>query len=175
MRIEPAGEQHAAAIAAIYAREAETSPATFDLEGKTEQWWREELERADAALGHMTLVALGPDGEVLGYAKSGKHMERPAYDTTCQVSAYVAEHARGQGVAGALYDELLARLEASPLRLAVSGIAEPNEASTRLHVSRGFSRVGTFTGVGTKFGRSWDVTWYERPLVSRAPRSGDAP
>jgi phosphinothricin acetyltransferase len=70
-----------------------------------------------------------------------------------------------------LYDELLTRLEASPLRLAVAGIAEPNEASTRLHLGRGFTFVGTFTGVGTKFGRSWDVSWYQRPLdgLSDAP------
>jgi phosphinothricin acetyltransferase len=174
VRIEPAADRHVPGIAAIYAHAATTSAATFDLEGKPEEWWREEIAGADARLGHMTLVALGPGDEVLGYAKSSRHMERPAYDTTCQTSAYVAEIARGKGVAGALYDELLARLEATPLRLAVAGIAEPNEASTRLHLSRGFTRVGTFTGVGTKFGRTWDVTWYERPLGAGRAASGDA-
>jgi phosphinothricin acetyltransferase len=113
----------------------------------------------------MTLVALGSGDAVLGYAKSGMYKERPAYDTTCETSVYVAASGRGAGVGGALYDALLARLAASPLRLAVAGVAEPNEASTRLHLSRGFTRVGTFTGVGTKFGRSWDVTWYQRSLA----------
>jgi phosphinothricin acetyltransferase len=162
MRIEPAAERHVSAIAAIYAHAAENSPATFDIEGKPESWWRAAI--ADAREGHMTLVALDDDGEVLGYAKSGTHKDRPAYDTTCETSAYVAEAGRGRGVGGALYDELLARLDASSLRLAVAGVAEPNEASTRLHLSRGFTRVGTFTGAGTKFARSWDVTWYQRPL-----------
>jgi phosphinothricin acetyltransferase len=106
---------------------------------------------------------------VLGYAKSGMYMERAAYDTTCLTSVYVAENGRGRGTGGALYDELLARLDQTPdVRLAVAGIAEPNEASIRLHVSKGFTYVGTFTGVGTKFGRTWDVSWYQRPL-------GDAP
>jgi phosphinothricin acetyltransferase len=68
-------------------------------------------------------------------------------------------------VGGALYDALLERLDACPaVRVAVAGVAEPNEASTRLHVSRGFTRVGRFSGVGTKFGRAWDVTWYQRSL-----------
>ena len=118
----------------------------------------------------MTLVALGDDGEtVLGYAKSGMYMARAAYDTTCLTSVYVAEGGRGRGVGGALYDELLARLEQTPgLRLAVAGIAEPNEPSIRLHLSKGFTYVGTFTDVGTKFGRTWDVSWYQRRL-SRAP------
>ena len=164
MRIELAAEPHLPGMAAIYAQAAETSAATFDVEGKSEEWWREEIARSDPARGHMMLVALGPDGEVLGYAKSGRYMERPAYDTTCLTSVYVAEHARGRRVGGALYDELLERLERTALKLAVAGVAEPNEASTRLHLSRGFTFVGTFTGVGTKFGRSWDVSWYQRPL-----------
>jgi phosphinothricin acetyltransferase len=166
MRIEPASERHVPGIAAIYAHAATTSAATFDVEGKSESWWRQAIADADAdaGRGHMTLVALGADDEVLGYAKSGTYKDRPAYDTTCETSVYVAEGSWGRGVAGALYDELLARLDASPLRLAVAGVAEPNEASTRLHLSHGFTLVGTFTGVGTKFGRSWDVTWYQRAL-----------
>jgi phosphinothricin acetyltransferase len=169
-RIELAREEHAAAIAAIYADAAANSPATFDLEGKPEEWWREEIAGADESKGHMTLVALGDDGEtVLGYAKSGMYMERAAYDTTCLTSVYVAEDGRGRGVGGALYDELLARLERAPgLRLAVAGIAEPNEPSIRLHLGKGFTYVGTFTDVGTKFGRGWDVSWYQRALGGAA-------
>jgi phosphinothricin acetyltransferase len=161
-RIEPASGRHVPGIAAIYARAALTSAATFDVEGRPESWWREAI--ADEAVGHMTLVALGSGGELLGYAKSGTHKDRPAYDTTCETAVYIAEGSRGTGVGGALYDALLARLDESPLRLAVAGVTEPNEASTRLHVSRGFTRVGRFDGIGTKFGRSWDVTWYQRPL-----------
>jgi phosphinothricin acetyltransferase len=113
----------------------------------------------------MTIAALDDHETVLGYAKSGMYMERAAYDTTCLVSVYVAEGGRGRGVGGALYDELLARLDRTPaLRLAVAGIAEPNEASIRLHLSKGFTYVGTFTGVGTKFGSEWDVSWYQRRL-----------
>jgi phosphinothricin acetyltransferase len=167
-RIETAREEQAAAIAAIYAHAAETSPATFDVEGKSADWWRDEIARADPARGHMTIVALDGD-TVLGYAKSGMYMERAAYDTTCLTSVYVGENGRGRGTGGALYDELLARLDRTPdVKLAVAGIAEPNEASTRLHVSKGFTYVGTFTGVGTKFGRQWDVSWYERRLRDSA-------
>jgi phosphinothricin acetyltransferase len=152
-------------IAAIYAHEAETSPATFDLAGLSHDEWHEQLAALDAGKGHVMLVALGDDDEMLGYAKSGTHRSRPAYDTTCEVSVYVAAEAQGQGVGGALYDDLLARLDAHPeLRLAVAGMTEPNEASRRLHESRGFTFVGTFHAIGTKFGRGWDVTWFERPL-----------
>jgi phosphinothricin acetyltransferase len=165
-RIEPADERHAAAMAAIYDHAARTSPATFDLEGHPEDWWRREIAEADAVRGHFALVALSGEDELLGYAKSGQYMERPAYDTTCLTSVYVAEAGRGRGVGAALYDALFERLETTDLKLAVAGIAEPNEPSTRLHLRHGFTFVGTFRGVGTKFGRSWDVSWYQRPLDS---------
>jgi phosphinothricin acetyltransferase len=151
-------------IAAIYAYEAATSPATFDLTGMSHDAWHEQIAALDPAKGHLMLVALNGD-EVLGYAKSGTHRSRPAYDTTCETSVYVASGAQGRGVGGALYDELLTRLDRIPkMQLAVAGMTEPNPASRALHIGRGFKYIGTFHGIGTKFGRPWDVAWFERPL-----------
>jgi phosphinothricin acetyltransferase len=168
VKIVPAAEAHVPAIAAIYDEAARTSVATFDMVGQPESWWHEALAQVDQPTGRLLLVALDSDGEVLGYAKSGEHKSRPAYATTCETSAYVAAAGRGRGVGGGLYDALLARLDESPLRLAVGGVAEPNEASTRLHLSRGFTVVGTFRGAGVKHGREIDVTWYERRLATPA-------
>jgi L-amino acid N-acyltransferase YncA len=166
LTIVDACEEQLAGIAEIYAAAAAT-PATFDLEGHPAAWWRAALAAVDPAAGRLLIAAVEADGSVSGYAKSGRFRDRPAYDSTCEVSVYVAEARRGRGVGGALYGELLARLDASPLRLAVGGVTEPNPASARLHLAHGFSVVGTFVGVGTKFGRTWDVTWYQRPLGAR--------
>jgi phosphinothricin acetyltransferase len=167
-RIEPAAERHLPAIAAIYAHAADTSAVTFELKGPPESRWRKELAASDPGAGRMVLVALDDHGEVLGYTKSGTHRLSGAYAVTCETSIYVAEGGGGRGVGGVLYDALLARLDESPLRLAVAGVAEPNEASTRLHLSRGFTPVGTFSRIGAKRGRAWDVTWYQRPLATPA-------
>jgi phosphinothricin acetyltransferase len=121
------------------------------------------LAGCDAGAGRFLIVA-ERDGEILGYAKSGQFKEKAAYDTTCETSVYVADGHRGEGVGDALYRELLARLDATGLRLAVAGVTEPNPASERLHLAHGFAEVGTFHGVGVKLGRAWDVRWYERPL-----------
>jgi phosphinothricin acetyltransferase len=161
-----AREEHLAGAAEIYAVAARTSPATFDLEGHSMAWWHDALAGVDASAGRELLVAV-EDGEVLGYARTGRFRDKPAYDSTCETSVYVAEAARGRRIGDALYRELLARLDRGPLRLAVGGVAEPNPASTRLHLANGFTVVGTFEGVGTKFGRLWDVTWYQRPLGGR--------
>jgi phosphinothricin acetyltransferase len=163
-RIADARAHHLDQIATIYADVVRTSPATFDLEPPAIERWQEALAQADPGAGRFLLVALDGD-RVLGYAKSGPHKQRAAYDSTCETSAYVAGDARGNGVGTALYSRLFELLDASPLRLAVAGITEPNEASTALHLSFGFRRVGTFEGVGVKFGKPWSVTWYQRPLA----------
>ena len=162
MAIARAGEAHLEAIASIYAAAART-PATFDLEPKPVEWWREKLAETDPERGWLLLVAL--DGErVTGYAKSGIHREKLAYSSTVETSVYLDEQERGRGVGTALYAELLARLDGRGLRRAVGGVTLPNPASERLHLSLGFTEVGTFTQVGFKDGRGWDVRWYERPL-----------
>src|SRR5688500_17714038 len=85
------------AIAAIYAAAANTTPATFDLEGPPLAWWEATLGACDAAAGHFLMVAERA-GEVLGYAKSGQFKEKAAYATTCETSVYVADAHRGEGL-----------------------------------------------------------------------------
>lgn len=155
-------------VAVIHAAAAAGSPATFDETGKPEAWWREVLEGSDPEHGHLLLVAVdagSADGAVMGYAKSGSFRDKAAYRTTCETSIYVGDAHRGGGVGRALYAELLERLDRGPLRLAVAGVTQPNDVSNRLHRALGFTEVGTFSGVGTKFGRSWDVLWFQRPLA----------
>ena len=172
MRIVDAERSHLDGIASIYDAEVASSAATFDLEPPSPEHWERMLAEADRAVGHFLLVAVDTDGAVLGFAKSGQFRQRAAYDLTCETSVYVAAAVRGQGVGRALYARLIELLEASPARLAVGGMTAPNPASASLHESLGFTLVGTFHGVGFKFGRPWDVTWYERPLVRPSPYSG---
>ena len=71
------------------------------------EWWREVAEREEL------LVAL-EDGEVLGFAKSGRFKDRPGYDTTRETSAYVHADHRGKGVGNALYTRAAAHGSTRP-------------------------------------------------------------
>ena len=166
MQIVDAQPEHLEAIARIYATEVESSAATFDLEPPGPRQWDEALRATDPGAGHLLLVAVDDSGAVLGFAKSGRFRDRAAYDATCETSIYVDRETRGEGVGRALYGRLIELLEASEARVAVGVMTEPNPASAALHDSLGFTRVGTFEGVGMKFGRAWDVTWYHRSLLS---------
>lgn len=101
---------------------------------------------------------------VVGYAYAGRFAARAAYDWSVETSIYVAEAARGRGVARVLYRALLGILGAQGYRQAMAGIALPNPASVALHESFGFSAVGSFPSAGWKLGRWIDVGWWQRDL-----------
>ncbi len=77
---------------------------------------------------------------------------------------YVAPDAGRRGIGTLLYGALFAALADEDLHRAYAGIAQPNEASERLHARFGFRYIGTHREVGRKFGRYWDVAWYEKSL-----------
>ena len=173
MQVLDAQPNHVMQVAAIYDAEVDGSPSTFDLERPPIESWQRAVDDADRDLGHLLLVAV-EDDIVLGFAKSGRFRDRAAYDSTCETSLYVSAEARGRGVGRALYAELLSCLERSSMLVAVAVMTEPNPVSERLHESLGFERVGTLTGVGIKFGRAWDVTYFQRSLSVPSPAASRA-
>ncbi len=110
---------------------------------------------------------------VTGYAHSARWRPKAAYDVTAETTVYVHPDFQGQGLGTLLLRDLLGRLEATPLEQAVAGIAQPNEASNRLHRQLGFHEVGTYRRVGYKFDRRWDVTWFQRNLAQAAQQAHD--
>ena len=53
-------------------------------------------------------------------------------------------------------------------RIALGGIALPNDASVGLHEACGFKLVGVYRGIGFKHGTWWDVGWWQLDLASNA-------
>jgi phosphinothricin acetyltransferase len=142
-------------IAAIYDEEVRTAISTFDLTSPGLGYWQARL--ASAEPGDHLLVADSTAGEVVGYAYSSTYRPRPAYARTREVSVYLSESARGQGLGRQLYDELLDRLRADGVHQVLAVIALPNDASEALHRACGFERVGLLPEVGWKFDRWIDT------------------
>src|SRR5437899_1801855 len=106
-----------------------------------------------ATTGRHRLLVADEDGVVVGYASSGTFRPKRAYETTVEVSVYLAPDACGRGLGAALYEELFASLEGEDVHRAYAGISLPNDASIALHRRFGFVEVGTFTEQGRKFGK----------------------
>jgi L-amino acid N-acyltransferase YncA len=152
------------ALADIY-RPAVTDFATsFELEPPD---GAEMARRVARILERTPWLVYERDAAVLGYAYAGPHRERPAYQWSVEVSAYVHPDARRLGVARALYVSLFAALVVQGFKNAYAGVALPNDASLGLHTAVGFTPVGVYHGIGYKRGAWHDVAWFERPLAPR--------
>jgi L-amino acid N-acyltransferase YncA len=121
---------------------------------------------AEGLSRHRLLVAR-EDERVLGYASSSTYRSRAAYAPSVETSVYVDHCSIGRGVGSALLQALLSELETEDVHRACAGIALPNPTSVRLHERFGYRHVGTFTEQGRKFGRYWDVAWFERVFPDR--------
>ncbi len=104
------------------------------------------------------------DGQTLGFAYGGPHRSRSAYRWSVDVSVYVGDTGRRQGIGRALYQRLLQDLTGRGYHAAFAGIALPNTASIALHEALGFEPVGIYRDVGFKHGQWLDVSWWQRLL-----------
>ncbi|ARF55781.1 GNAT family N-acetyltransferase [Streptomyces gilvosporeus] len=107
-------------------------------------------------------------GALLGYATSSPFRPKAAYAPSVEVTVYCAPHATGRGIGSLLYGALFEALATEDVHRAFAGVAQPNAASHRLHTRFSFRHVGTYTEVGRKFGRYWDVAWYQKDLDAAA-------
>ena len=161
----------AEAITAIYAPVVANTSISFELTPPTVDEMCGRIERKLHDLPW--LVSEDAHGAVNGYVYASKHRERPAYQWSVDVTAYVREDARGSGVGKRLYQALIPELVTLGYFQAFAGIALPNDASVALHESVGFEPIGVYRKVGFKLGAWHDVGWWQKEL--RAPSDPVAP
>jgi phosphinothricin acetyltransferase len=161
--LRPGRAEDLPALLAIYNHYVRHSYATFDEAEATAAERRTWFDSYASAGPHRLLVAVAA-GRVLGYATSSPYRAHPAFRDTVETSVYLDPDARGRGLGGQLYDRLLADLTQTTARLAVAGVALPNDASVALHLSRGFAEVGTFVDYAVKNGHRISSTWFQRPV-----------
>ncbi|WP_055610266.1 GNAT family N-acetyltransferase [Streptomyces phaeochromogenes] len=165
VQVRPGVESDLDALTDIYNHYVRETPITFDTATFTPVERRPWLLSHPEDGPHRLMVATAGDSQrILGYATSSAFRPKPAYETSVEVTIYLAPDAGGRGVGTLLYKALFAALADEDLHRAYAGIAQPNEASVRLHERFGFRHVGTYREVGRKFGRYWDVAWYEKEL-----------
>lgn len=95
-----------------------------------------------------SLVVRARDGGLAGWAALSPYSSRWVYRGVAEVSIYIAESARGQGVGHRLLAALVARSEARELWTLQAGIFPENTASIRLHERQGFRLLGRYERLG---------------------------
>lgn len=145
----------------------ETTHVTFDVEPFSVESRRPWFAQFDRDGIHRILVAEAA-GRVEGYATSTVHRAKPAYGRSVETTIYLNPDAVGQRIGSRLYGALLVGLrEEALVHRGFAGVALPNAPSVAFHQRMGFHPLGIFHEIGHKFGKYWDVQWFECDLSGR--------
>jgi phosphinothricin acetyltransferase len=142
-------------VARILAEGIATGNATFETEVPSWKAW---------STGHLPehrLVA-ERDGHVVGWIALAPVSSRCCYAGVSEVSLYVGEEARGEGVGTGLLAALVESAERAGIWTLETGVFPENEASLGLLQRVGFRIVGTRERIGRLHGTWRDVVFLER-------------
>ena len=153
--IKPMGREHWPEVLRIYLEGIATGNATFEVEAPSWEKWD------GSHLPNCRLIAQ-EESKILGWAALSPVSSRRVYAGVVEVSAYVAEAARGKGIGKSLLSALIESSEDCGVWTLQAGIFPENTASITLHKSLGFREVGRRERIG-KMGDAWrDVVLLER-------------
>ncbi|WP_156018084.1 GNAT family N-acetyltransferase [Streptococcus ruminantium] len=149
-------------LVAIYAPYVEETVITFETQVPTATEFADRIEKI---LEKFPYLVAEEEGRILGYAYASTYYPRAAYDWTVELSIYISQKARGQGIGNLLYSHLEKELIARGFKNFLACISLPNPASLALHEKMGYKQVAHLKKVGYKFGSWHDIVWLQKSLV----------
>lgn len=147
-------------VAAIYLAGIKTEKATFQSEVPPWEDWN------SGHSGKCRLVARSDD-KILGWVALSPVSGRCVYSGVAEVSIYIDDFARGQGVGTALLEALVRLSEENGFWTLQSGIIRENTASINLHKKCGFRQLG----VRERLGRMSNGKWHDVVLMERRSKT----
>jgi L-amino acid N-acyltransferase YncA len=142
-------------VARIFEEGIRTGNATFETDVPSWEAW-------DAAhLPEHRFVA-EHEGRVVGWIALAPVSSRCCYEGVAEVSAYVGEEARGEGVGRTLLARLIESSERGGIWTLETGVFPENAPSLALLQRFGFRVVGTRERIGRLHGMWRDVVFMER-------------
>jgi phosphinothricin acetyltransferase len=142
-------------VARIYAEGIATGNATFETEVPSWEDW-------DAAHLPAQRFVVERDGRVCGWIAAVPVSSRCCYAGVAELSVYVGEEARSQGIGAKLLAAMIESSERAGIWTLQTGVFQENAASLALLRRFGFRAVGTQERIGRLHGIWRDVVLLER-------------
>jgi len=143
-------------VANIYLEGIKTGKATFQAEVPTWQDWNNNH------ISSCRLVARSAE-DVLGWCALSPTSSRSVYKGVLEVSLYIGEKYKGQGIGTTLLQNLVKLSEENGFWTLYSAIIKENFASILLHKKCGFREIG----IREKIAKMNNERWHDVVLMER--------
>jgi L-amino acid N-acyltransferase YncA len=152
--VRPATSRDIPDMLEIYNHYVANSTVTFDDDTLTLREMRQKFKHVVDELHFPWLVAVSPNGMILGYTFVTPWKQKAAYRFTVEDSIYLSPAATGKGIGKALLGRMLDEAAEAGVKEVIAVIADRGaDASIKMHKNFGFTEVGRMGKVGFKFGR----------------------
>ncbi len=140
--IRPANQADLPAIVAIYNQSVLTRQATADLVPVSVAERQAWFDTHGMANDRPMLVAVDKHNKIGGWSTLSNLYERPAYSIAAEISVYIDESVKGQGLGQLLVGEQLELAPSCGIRQVAAKIFEHNQPSLNLFKKLGFEPWG---------------------------------
>ena len=142
-------------VRSIYLEGVGSGHSTFETQAPSWEQWNE---------GHHEFARLVVrDGDrILGWAALSPVSKRKVYRGVAELTVYVTESARGQGIGRSLLEAVIDESELNDIWTLQASIFPENIASAKLHLRCGFREVGRRERIATLNGVWRDTLLFER-------------
>lgn len=160
------------AMRQIYNHYVANSAATFEEELLSSAAFEQRFSAIEQQFPYLVACL---DNTVVGFAYASSFHPRSGYRFAAELSIYLGEASRHHGVGKKLYGVLLPLLKLLGFKQACACVAAPSGEcdpylpadSPAFHRCLGFRFVGQFAHIATKFGRDYDMQWWQLDLDVR--------
>jgi phosphinothricin acetyltransferase len=147
-------------VSRIYLEGIQTGKATFQTTAPSWEDWNK---------GHLNFCRLvvRNDAEVLGWVALSPTSSRCVYRGVAEVSIYIGQKFRGQGIGKILLEKVVSLSEENGLWTLQSGIIRENISSIILHKKCGFREIG----IREKVAKMGNGDWHDVVLMERRSKT----
>ena len=142
-------------VRSIYLEGIREGNSTFETDAPSWEQW-------DAAHHQFARLIAREGNRILGWAALSPVSKRNVYRGVAEVTVYVTESARGQGIGSALLMALIHESERNGIWTLQASIFPENIASAKLHLRHGFRELGRRERIAALNGVWRDTLLFER-------------
>ena len=168
VKLRVADVSDARAILDIYTPYIEKTAITFECHIPSLEEFQARISNTLPFFPYIVAVS---EDKVVGYCYAVPFHVRDAFRWEVEISIYLDMEHRGEGTGRLLYDKMEQILKAQhflSIYASIAGAEKYDEyltdGSIKFHEHMGFHHVASFPKCGYKFGRWYDLYWYEKVL-----------
>lgn len=165
----PLAESDRQDVVTIFNHFVESGFAAYPEERVTGEFLERLLAMSE---GYPAISVKTAAGKTVGFALLRPFHSAGTFRRTAEITYFILPEHTGHGIGRQILSQFIAKARAMEVDNLIASVSSLNEQSLRFHSQSGFERCGTLRAVGRKFGRDFDVVYFQLRLVG-GPAASD--